>query len=88
MIRRLVGHFAATSDTSRTERARSRLDVLTQREREVLVAVGRCLSNAEVGRELFLSEATSKSHVSRLLTKLDATNRVQVAILAHDAGLL
>jgi DNA-binding NarL/FixJ family response regulator len=63
-------------------------DPLTDREREVLVAVGRGLSNAEIGRELHLSEATVKTHVSRLLLKLGCANRVQVAILAHDAGLL
>ena len=88
VTRRLIGHFATTSDTSRAERARDRLDLLTARERDVLLAVGRGQSNAEIGRALFLSEATVKSHVSRLLSKLDATNRVQVAILAHDAGLL
>ncbi len=54
----------------------------------MLVAVGRGLSNAEIGRSLYLSEATVKTHVSRLLLKLACTNRVQVAILAHDAGLL
>ena len=61
---------------------------LTDRELQVLRALARGLSNAEVGRSLFLSEATVKAHVSRLLLKLDATNRVQVAILAHDAGML
>ena len=49
--------------------------------------VGRGLSNAEIGAALFMSEATVKAHVSRLLTKLDRTNRVQIAILAHDAGV-
>ena len=44
-------------------------------------------SNAQIGRDLFMSEATVKTHVSRLLDKLDAANRVQLAILAHDAGL-
>jgi DNA-binding NarL/FixJ family response regulator len=52
------------------------------------VAVGRGLSNADIGRALFMSEATVKAHVSRVLTKLGLTNRVQAAILAHDAGLL
>ena len=85
---RLIGHFAADGAQGRRQRALARLQVLTEREREVLVAVGRGLSNAEVGRSLFLCEATVKAHVSRLLLKLDATNRVQVAILAHDAGLL
>jgi len=52
------------------------------------VAVGRGLSNGDAGRELFMSEATVKAHVSRLLAKLGATNRVQVAMVAHDAGLV
>ncbi len=72
----------------RRREATERLQLLTDREREVLGAVGRGLSNAEIGRELFMSEATVKTHVSRLLTKLEAHNRVQVAIVAHDAGLL
>jgi DNA-binding NarL/FixJ family response regulator len=76
----------AVTDRQRT--ARERLTALTDREREVLAAVARGLSNADIGRELFMSEATVKAHVSRVLVKLDATNRVQVAILAHDAGLL
>jgi DNA-binding NarL/FixJ family response regulator len=88
VTRRLIGHFAADSRTDRQRQARERLIKLTDREREVLTAVGRGLSNAEIGRELFMSEATVKAHVSRVLVKLDATNRVQVAILAHDAGLL
>ncbi|TCO47526.1 LuxR family two component transcriptional regulator [Kribbella antiqua] len=88
VTRRLIGHFAADSRTDRQRQARERLVKLTDREREVLTAVGRGLSNAEIGRELFMSEATVKAHVSRVLVKLDATNRVQVAILAHDAGLL
>jgi DNA-binding NarL/FixJ family response regulator len=60
---------------------------LTEREREVAVAVGRGLSNAEIGAEVFLSVATVKTYVSRVLTKLELTNRVQVALLVHDAGL-
>ena len=49
--------------------------------------MGRGRSNAEIGASLFMSEATVKAHVSRLLVKLSVANRVQVAILAHDAGL-
>jgi len=60
---------------------------LTDREREVAVAVGRGLSNAEIGAEVYLSVATVKAYVSRVLTKLDLTNRVQVALLVHGAGL-
>ena len=86
--RRLIGHFAASGADDRRDRAARRLAGLTAREREVLVAVGRGLSNADAGRELFMSEATVKAHVSRLLAKLGATNRVQVAMVAHDAGLV
>ena len=59
---------------------------LTERERDVAVAVGRGLSNAEIGAEVFLSPATVKTYVSRVLTKLEVTNRVQVALLVHDAA--
>jgi DNA-binding NarL/FixJ family response regulator len=88
VTRRLIGHFAAGGRTDRRRAAKARLTALTDRELEVLGAVGRGMSNAEIGRELYMSEATVKAHVSRVLVKLDATNRVQVAILAHDAGLL
>jgi DNA-binding NarL/FixJ family response regulator len=88
VTRRLIGHFAEGGGTSRRDAALARIGGLTEREREVLVEVGRGRSNAEIGRSLYLSEATVKAHVSRLLTKLDAANRVQVAILAHEAGLL
>ncbi len=56
--------------------------------REVAVAVGQGRSNAEIGGLLFLSVPTVKTHVSSILTKLDLNNRVQIALLAHDAGLL
>jgi len=88
VTRRLIGHFAVSGRTDRQRVAKERLTALTDRELEVLGAVGRGMSNADIGRELFMSEATVKAHVSRVLVKLDATNRVQVAILAHDAGLL
>jgi DNA-binding NarL/FixJ family response regulator len=88
VTRTLIGHVAGAGDGGRRAAALARLAPLTEREREVLVAVGRGLSNAEIGRELYLSEATVKTHVSRLLLKLDCANRVQVAILAHEAGLL
>ncbi len=88
VTRALVEHVATNSQGTRRRRAAERLAMLTDREQEVLVAVGRGSSNAEIGRVLFLSEATVKTHVSRLLLKLDCANRVQLAILAHDAGLL
>ena len=66
----------------------SRISTLTERETEVLLEVGRGASNSDIGRTLYMSEATVKAHVSKLLVKLGAANRVQVAIVAHDAGLL
>jgi DNA-binding NarL/FixJ family response regulator len=86
VTRRLIAEFAARGGT-RAVAARKRLEVLTDREREVAVVVAQGLSNAEIGRRLFMSEATVKAHVSRVLAKLDLTNRVQAAILVHDAGL-
>jgi DNA-binding NarL/FixJ family response regulator len=87
VTRRLIAEFAARSSTQAVA-ARRQLDTLTGREREVVVAVAQGLSNAEIGRRLFMSEATVKAHVSRVLSKLGLSNRVQAAILAHDAGLL
>jgi DNA-binding NarL/FixJ family response regulator len=75
-------------DEDRTVEARRRLGTLTEREREVAVAVGRGLSNAEIAGELYLSVPTVKAHVSRLFDKLRVTNRVQIAICVHDAGLV
>ncbi|WP_415953901.1 response regulator [Streptomyces sp. KLOTTS4A1] len=72
----------------RREKARRRIGELAEREREVAVAVGRGRSNAEIAGELFLSVPTVKAHVSRILTKLELNNRVQIALLAHDAGLV
>ena len=65
-----------------TERA------LTDRERDVALEVGRGLSNAEIAKRLHLSVPTVKAHVSRLFDKLQCTNRVQIAIVVHDAGLI
>ena len=84
VTRRLVERFAVS-------RARSddrRLDVLTAREREVLVEIGRGLSNTEIAARLYVGEATVKTHVSALLRKLDLRDRVQAVILAYEAGLV
>lgn len=83
--------IAAVTDGSAPEgrrRAEARVATLTERERDVALAVARGLSNAEVAGELYMSVPTVKTHVSRILTKLDAGNRVQVAIVVHDAGLV
>ncbi|MET7643545.1 response regulator transcription factor [Streptomyces sp. NPDC005426] len=72
----------------RAERARQRIALLADREREVAVAVGHGRSNAEIAAALYLSVATVKTQVSRILAKFDFNNRVQIALLVHDAGLL
>jgi len=72
----------------RAAKAIVRLKALTEREHEVAICVGRGLSNAEIAAELFLSVPTVKAHVSRLFDKLGVTNRVQIAICVHDAGLV
>ena len=84
LTRRLLEHYAARPEAGALER----FSGLTAREHEVLRLVAGGLSNAEIGRSLFLSEATVKTYVSRMLTKLGLTNRTQAAILAYEAGLL
>jgi DNA-binding NarL/FixJ family response regulator len=87
VTRRLIAEFASRN-SAQAVAARRRLEALTARELEVTVAVAQGLSNAEIGRRLFMSEATVKAHVSRVLAKLGMGNRVQAAILVHDAGLM
>ena len=82
----LIRQVRAGTD-ERADAARRRLDTLTEREHDVAVAVGRGLSNAEIAAELYLSVPTVKAHVSRLFDKLHVSNRVQIAICVHDAGL-
>ena len=85
VTRTLLGHFAAGRASDRYQAAARRLATLTDREREVALAVGSGASNAEIAASLFMGEATVKAHVSRLFAKLDVVNRVQVAIVVHDA---
>ena len=87
VTRRLIEHVADDGLGARRSRASELLDRLTDREREVAVAIGQGKSNAEIAGELYMSVATVKAHVSRLLQKLELDNRVQIALLAHDAGL-
>ena len=87
VTRRLISHFATDPRAERRQQALGLTATLSPRELEVLIEVGRGASNADIGTTLFMSEATVKAHVSRVLVKLDRANRVQAAILAHDAGL-
>lgn len=86
VTRTLLDHFGSTEETQRHRLAAQQLAALTDRERDVATAVGGGASNAEIAAALFMSEATVKAHVSRLLGKLNVSNRVQIAILVHDAS--
>lgn len=77
-----------TSGGHRTSSAVERVDRLTARERDVAVELARGASNAEIAERLYMSLATVKAHISHIFTKLDAGNRVQVAILMHDTGMV
>ncbi|GAA2380099.1 putative two-component response regulator [Gordonia sihwensis NBRC 108236] len=83
----LIKQVVDGRDGNRESTAREAVDALTGREREVAVCLARGASNAEIASELYMSVATVKAHISRIFTKLDAANRVQVAIRIHDAGL-
>ncbi len=84
VTRRLIADFVAGDRVP----AAPRVPVITEREQEVLTLVGRGRSNAEIAADLFISVATAKSHVARLLTKLDARDRVQLVIKAYEMGLV
>ncbi|ANY10150.1 LuxR family transcriptional regulator [Pseudonocardia sp. HH130630-07] len=88
VTRRLIGEFArqrpALPDAPPEP---GRLAVLTPREREVLALVGRGHTNPEIAAQLVISPATARTHVGRLLTKLAARDRVQLVLIAHEAGL-
>ena len=84
--RRLLDHVADALPAGAGEDPR--LELLTPREREVLVEVARGRSNAEIAADLFMAEATVKTHVGRLLAKLDQRDRVQLVVFAYDAGLV
>ncbi|MFB7977374.1 response regulator [Streptomyces vinaceus] len=85
--RHVVDQLASGQGAARGEEARRRVAELSERERGVLALLGEGLSNADAGRRLHMSEATVKTYVSRILSKLGCENRVQAALLARDAGL-
>jgi DNA-binding NarL/FixJ family response regulator len=84
--RRLLDHFVPLMTT--VPAAPPGLDLLTEREREVLELIARGRSNGEIAGDLFLSEATVKTHVGRVLAKLGLRDRVQAVVLAYEAGLV
>ena len=87
VTRRLLDEYAHLLPVPQADRF-PRLAELTDREREVLTAVARGLSNAEIARTLSVSETTVKSHVGRILAKLALRDRVQLVVLAYEAGLI
>jgi len=86
ITRRLMDRAVAESGTK--DKARAALGGLTPREHEVVLGIARGETNAEIAARLYMSVATVKAHITHILTKLGATNRTQIALLAHDAGLV
>jgi DNA-binding NarL/FixJ family response regulator len=85
VTRRLIAEYASRAKEPGLGRS---LDVLTEREREVLALVGTGMSNDEVAATLFMSPATAKTHVSRAMTKLHARDRAQLVVMAYESGLV
>jgi DNA-binding NarL/FixJ family response regulator len=85
VTRRLLDRFVGSGGSPSRDTAE--LDVLTEREREVLVLIAKGMSNLEIAEALFLSEATVKTHVGRILAKLELRDRVQAVVLAYEIGL-
>ena len=86
--RRLLDRFLPLIESPASDDDRSRLEVLTEREHEVLLAVGRGLNNTEIASSLFVAEATVKTHIGRILAKLGLRDRVQMVVLAYETGLV
>jgi DNA-binding NarL/FixJ family response regulator len=86
VTRTLIDHFSTGAAPSHREAAVKAVRTLTDRELEVATEVAQGRSNADIARHLYMSEATVKAHISHIFTKLDLTNRVQIALLIRDAG--
>lgn len=86
ITRRLMDR--AATDAGAYERARGALSALSSRERDVALSLAKGRTNAEIAAELYMSVATVKAHMSRILAKLELTNRTQISLLVHDAGVL
>jgi DNA-binding NarL/FixJ family response regulator len=87
ITRRLIAEFASRRRPS-TGEVSQRLAELTEREREVLTLIGRGLNNDEIANELVISPATAKTHVSRIMSKLEARDRAQLVVVAYETGLV
>ena len=85
VTKRLLEQFARGSQVAVDD---SILSAITDREREVLALVGQGLTNSEIGTKLFLSPLTAKTHVSRIMSKLAARDRVQLVVIAYETGLV
>ncbi len=85
--RRLLDHVAGSLPDGKTP-CQDRLDALTEREREVLLQVADGANNTEIGQRLYMAEGTVKTHIGRLLSKLEARDRVGLVLVAHECGLL
>lgn len=85
--RRLLDHVAASLPDGKSS-CQDRLDALTEREREVLLEVARGANNTEIGQRLYMAEGTVKTHIGRLLSKLEARDRVGLVLIAHECGML
>ena len=85
ITRRPIAEFAARPDPERSDDV---LGALTERERDVLIEVARGDTNAEIAERLFISSLTAKTHVSRILTKLNARDRAQLVVIAYEPGLV
>jgi DNA-binding NarL/FixJ family response regulator len=88
ITRRLIAEFVRQPEPGHEAATAALLDSLTDREREVLLTVAKGLSNAEIAEELFVSQATVKTHMSRLLMKLGARDRAQLVMIAYESGLV
>jgi DNA-binding NarL/FixJ family response regulator len=86
--KQLIGQFVASRTHPRRTRALSKLQLLSDRERQIVTAVAQGKPNADIAAELFISEATVKTHITRTFAKLDVSNRVQLTIFAYEAGLV
>ncbi len=87
VLRQVVAAATRSAGSDRRRQARKELASLTEREREIAIAIGQGLSNAEISAAMFLSIATIKAHITRIFTRLNLSNRVQVALLVNDAEL-